>query len=538
MKTIQYIFVLVSFLFLNQAVTKGDTLKPVERVIGNLHISIDPRIELLTTIQLLADYPVINRNKPYSKEVINYFKSFSSQEAVKITDSLFQKYGFSHDASPTLMLYLSQVPELEQQMNFSERLIERGGGAENLEQYRKAIKQFAEISNFEVFWNSRITLYNQILDLTIAEMDGIDLVKNLEDYYNETQNSYNIILSPSFSGGYGPRIPAKNGKYDIYACLTTWYEKEGVPYMAMEDLQNYIWHEWGHSFVNHLTEKYRDRIDASSELLEPIAKKIAGKSYPYWYQSVNEHLIRAIHVRLLELHTDSQKAKKMLDNELEKHFIYIEPIIEKLKEFEKQRDTKNISFSEFYPEFFNLFDSLLKIEYWKQIDMRFKGPINKVSSEEKLVCIYPTKDADTTALKISQNYASSVFDMFFKSKGGILLADTTALKTDLSKYGIIAYGTIESNLFLKQYASTFPFKVENQVIYADKEYTDEKIKFITCVPNPLNPEIGMSIYTALSNRYIQGINNVFHGMEDYILFLNENTILSKGFYKKEGKWEF
>ena len=513
-----------------------ENMNPIVRSVGSLHISIDPRMELLTTVQLLSNASWINKNNSYSQEVINHFKSFSSEEVVAQTDYLEQNYSFGGDAPPEFMLYLSQVPELEQQMDFLERLLERGGGVENLEQYRKAIKHFAEVSNFEDFWNNKIPLYNKILDLTVAEMSGIDLVKILEDYYNETQESYNIILSPSFSGGYGPKIPSKNGKYDIYACLTTWYEKYGIPYMAMEDLQNYVWHEWGHSFVNHLTNKYLDKVNASSKLLEPIAKKQAGQAYPYWYQSVNEHIIRAIHVRLLELHSDSQKAKTMLDNELGLRFIYIEPLIEKLKDFEKQRDENGITFSEFYPKLINLFDSLLQIEYWKQIDMNFKGPISKVMREPQRAFIFPTQDSDTESLKIIQEYVAKVFNMS-QLRNGLLLADTTALKTDLADYGISAYGTIESNLFLKQYAHLFPFKIENETIYADKEYTNPNIRLFSCLPNPFNSEVGMLVCTAISNLAFQNPVSISSDV-DYILLLDSETVLGKGFYKKNGKWKF
>ena len=536
MKKILCFLSLITVIFCGQVSAQKENMKPLVRSVGSLHISIDPRMELLTAAQIISNAFYIDRNKSYSQEVITYFKPFSSEEVVAQTDSLEQNHYFGADTPTEFMLYLSQVPELEQQMAFSTRLLERSGGAENLERYRNALKQFAEVSNFEGFWNSRVPLYNQILDLTVAEMGGIDLVKVLEEYYNETQNSYNIILSPSFSGGYGPKIPANNGKYDIYACLTTWYEKEGVPYMAMEDLQNYIWHEWGHSFVNPLTEKYRDRIDASGKLLEPIAKKIAGIAYPYWYQSVNEHLIRAIHVRLLELYVDSQKAKTMLNDELDKRFIYIEPLVEKLKDFEKQRDENRITFSEFYPELINLFDSLLKIEYWKQIDMNFKGPLQKVMNEPQRAFIFPTQDSDKESLKTIQDYVARIFNMA-QLRNGLLLADTTALKTDLSDYGISAYGTIESNLFLKHYASTFPFKIENQTIYADKEYTDPNIRLFSCLPNPYNSETGMFICTAISNNVFQ--NSVFISADvDYILLVDSENVLSRGFYKKDGKWEF
>jgi hypothetical protein len=414
--------------------------------------------------------------------------------------------------------------------------MERGGGAENLEQYRKALKQFAEVSRFEDFWNSKIAFYNQILDLTIAELGNTDLVKVLEDYYNETQASYNIILSPVFSGGYGPRIPDENGKLDIYACIAMWFEKDSIPYMDRENLQNYIWHEWGHSFVNPLTEKYKDSVMVSEKLIEPIAKKQAGRAYPYWNMSVNEHIIRAIHIRLLELHSDSQKAKKMLENELSMRFIYVVPLIEKLKDFEKQRDEKGTTFSEFYPELLNLFDSLLKIEYWKQVDMNFKGPIYEALKDNQQVFIYPAKDLDTVALKTIQDYAAKIFNMM-QLRNGLLLADTVALKTDLSDYCIRVYGTIESNLFLKRHADILPFKIENGTIYADKEYTDPNLRLIYCVPNPHNPEMGMTVFTAISNNAYQ--NSMRINMDaDYLLLLDSENILCKGFFKKDGKWEF
>jgi hypothetical protein len=238
----------------------------------------------------------------------------------------------------------------------------------------------------------------------------------------------------------------------------------------------------------------------------------------------------------LELYSDSQQAKTMLNNELRMRFIYIESLIEKLKDFEKQRDEKGITFSEFYPELLNLFDSLLKIEYWKQIDMNFNGPIMEVLRENQRSFIYPTQDLDTMSLKSIQDYVTKLFNMS-QLRNGLLLADTTALKTDLSDYGISVYGTIESNLFLKHYADLFPFKIENETIYADKEYTNPNIRLMFCLPNPYNSETGMLVCTGISNNAYQ--NSVsFSADVDYILLLDSETVLSKGIYKKNGKWEF
>jgi hypothetical protein len=253
------------------------------------------------------------------------------------------------------------------------------------------------------------------------------------------------------------------------------------------------------------------------------------RAYNNWITCVNEHIIRAINIRLNGLYLDVEKSKKLLHEELRRNrFIYIEPLIEKLKEFEKQRDENHITFSDFYPELLILFDSLQNMEYWKTIG--FIGPISAVYDEEKIVYVYPTQDSDKKSLKIAQDYALKMFNKYAKSKNGLFLADTTAIKTDLSEYGILAYGNIESNLFLKQYSALFPFRFENQTIYMDKEFTGENIKLIACVPNPFNPKKGMVIYTAHSNKDIKDINSVRHGHEDYILFESKRFIIKNGWY--------
>ena len=505
-------------------------------------------MEILTAVQLLAGHSGLNRNLPYSKDILNHFESFSSHEAVLMSNTLLQ-YGFGRDAPITFMLYLSQPLELRQQIAFTNdlNLLDRSGGVDNLEQYRKSMKQFSEISNFEDFWNSKVPFYNQILDLTFADTGERDLVKILEDYFNETNDSYNILIIPSLAGGVGPKIRDADGKDMVYACIQATDMKDDIPYLNLNGhgMFHLVWHEFGHSFVNSLTERYLNKIEPLSKLFEPISSFMFKQSYHNWEICVNEHIVNAINVRLYELNLGSQQAKSLLDSEINNHFIYIEPLIEKLKDFENQRDKNNITFSEYYPKLLSVFDSLQQVAYWKQFDLNFKGPIFGPILEEKVAIVYPTHDLDTEALKIAQEQASNLFDFITRFKGGIIfLEDTIALKTDLSECGIMAYGTIESNLFLKHHASIFPFRIENQTIYADKEYMDKDMKFITCVPNPLNPLKGMSIHTALSNRAIQGINEAFYESdfpflsEDFILFLNRETVLNKGFYDKGEKWEF
>ena len=532
-----FLLIIMFFLFQSQISSQEIFIQPIERNVEKLNISIDPRMELLSTIQLLSNYSFINREIPYSKKIIKNFKSFKNQKAVKMTNTLFKKYGFSYDAPVEFMLYLSQPLELKRNLSFSDYLLERAENEENLEQYRKSIKEFAEKTNFISFWNKNIPFYHQILDRTVTEMNRTNWVQVLENYYNETRKSYNIIISPALKGGYGPCISDNDG-INIYACIPTESKKDETPYLNNDVLLHYVWHEFSHSFVNPLTEKYAEQVAVSEKLFEPIIYFMHRKAYTDWKSCVNEHIIRAIEVRLYELYVSEEKPKEKLNNEIKDYFIYIEPLIEKLKEFEKQRDEKDITFSDFYPNFLNLFDSLVKIEYWKEKTRLFAGPINAVQDAEKIAYIYPTYNKNKKALKIVQDYSLKMFNNNENSKEGLFLSDSVALQTDLSDYGIFAYGTMESNLFLKQHADAFPFKIENKKVFLDKEYKGKHIRLITCVPNPLNHEKGMFIYTALSNKSITDFNIVRHGKLDFILFLNKNYIAEGGLYRKNEKWEF
>ena len=59
------------------------------------------------------------------------------------------------------------------------------------------------------------------------------------------------------------------------------------------------------------------------------------------------------------------------------------------------------------------------------------------------------------------------------------------------------------------------------------------------MPNPENPELGMAVYTAIDERRIIDINNVFHGPDDFCIFTDCDHILSRGYFEKWGtEWCF
>lgn len=228
-------------------------LKPIETKVGGLSLSIDPRIELLGVIQTLHGYipECTTQGTTYDSMARKYFAKYSNHKAVVMTGKLMaEPYGFAYDASPCLMMHHTQPDALKRHLKYNDYIIWRAGGKKNLVAYTKAIRQFARESNFADFWNSNIGFYQTIVDNEVAELGGMDVVKTLEDYYNEKRGNYNIIFSP-LSGGcsYGVKVFSSEGT-EIYSMTALWQKKDMIPFLPRNILIGLAWHCLRHRILS------------------------------------------------------------------------------------------------------------------------------------------------------------------------------------------------------------------------------------------------------------------------------------------------
>ena len=336
----------------------GQQMKPVQENVGKLQISIDPRIELINIVQTLSTYPFIDRESSHSKKAQAYFKEAATLDAVTFTDELHKK-GFGFDVPLLFMLHLSAVPELKKVFVYPDRLVEKARGEHNLERYRVALAEFARQSDFYTFWEQNQEFYKKTVRKTASYLETIDYVKALEEYYNETQGGYHLVLNPvSENFNYGPKMPSSSGEFEIYGIVALDESEDGIPYLNNADMENLLWHEFSHSFVNPLSDKYLDKVMVNESLHEPIKKEMKTQGYGSWLTCVNEHIVRAATIRIIAINSKLEHAQELLKEELSKGFVYIEPLIEALKRYEMKRDSEGITFTDFYPELLSVFDQL------------------------------------------------------------------------------------------------------------------------------------------------------------------------------------
>lgn len=509
---------------------------------ADLKIMVDQRIELLAVVQVLSDYHekyglLTGFDFPYKRDVNLFFSPYKEHLVIKIFNKMSSN-SFSYDAPPTLMLHLSNPPQLELEIPLTDDLINRGGGKEQISKFLEALRDFAKVSQFELFWNSHRGTYEEMVAHIQNQIKGNEYIADIEEYYGMHQNSYMIIVSPLFhSGGFGPRVERRTGVFDIYNITGTNSIENGFPRFGSTDHLKYIaWHEFSHSFVNPITSVFSKEINKYAKLYSPISNHMRIQAYPDWQTCLNEHIVRAVTTRLSYLKINQETGDNALFNERKRGFFYIPALCERLKYYESNRD-KFKTFSEFYPEVIKVFEELANRDLGKDFySIPFEGTINAVGFDKNsVIIIIPTNEEDPVIQMNIHDFVNEYHKFYPESS---IIMDTEAMKRDLSEYSLIVFGTMEGNKWLKENSSIFPFKIEPNRIVADTVYEGVDLRFISAWPHPQNPKRGVLVYTAQQAKDIIRINSVFHGPTDYVV-ARERSIIKAGNYKKiKNHWSF
>ena len=228
--TVLILFSLVSMLPFEKSLKVGQVAgaqcqitQTSQGVSDRISLGVDKRIELLTAVQLFTNWTktgIWKQSYPYKEDMLEHFGNFSDHRAVAICENLIAS-GFSYDAPVGFMMHLSDPPELNVVIPFSEYHIMRAkwaGGKEFLEEFVEALRSFCSESNFDEFWDSHQDFYDSVERRAYASIPLESTVKALEDYFGAEQHAYRVTLAPLFLGNYAYWIKVSDS-FDIYAFL-------------------------------------------------------------------------------------------------------------------------------------------------------------------------------------------------------------------------------------------------------------------------------------------------------------------------------
>jgi hypothetical protein len=170
----------------------------------NAFAEILPEIELLSGVQSQTSWikrmaPAGDGNK-YFQRLKSFFEKYEDHEAVEITQDLLDD-GFSFDAPPGFVLNLGPLPELKEDSTPS-YFIQRAGGMDKLEEFRTALKNLAEESNFMEFFLAERKYLKEVADSTIRGFDAQKVTGWLNSFFGYKGDEFHIVFAPAmFPGG-------------------------------------------------------------------------------------------------------------------------------------------------------------------------------------------------------------------------------------------------------------------------------------------------------------------------------------------------
>lgn len=321
-----------------------------------LDVRVDSRIELLAVVQYLSGYKLITqKDSLYRRNINQHFSRFKSHPAVKLFAEMSED--FNYDAPPTTMLHLSEPPDLHLQSPFTEHLEQRAGGRERLNQFINLLREFASETQFMAFFEASQPIFSPTVTRVHKQVQTCDTIRTMEEYFGLRQHSYGVLLAPLFANSnYGPRIERADRTYDAYAIVgTSEMAIHGILLFAFGPVVScsLLWHEFGHSFVNPITAKFREEFDRYQALYVPISKRMARLAYPTWDICVNEHIVRAVIIRLTcRKHSNVRRFNLLMEKM--RGFWYVEELCARLEDYEVHRDTYP-TFEDFYPRLIDVF---------------------------------------------------------------------------------------------------------------------------------------------------------------------------------------
>jgi len=260
-----------------------------------------------------------------------------------------------------------------------------------------------------------------------------------------------------------------------------------------------------------------------------------SQAYSDWETTVKEHIVRAVACRLAaKKYGEESSNLTEYRNEVGRRFIYVIPLIAKLKEYERNRERYK-TFDDFFPELLSVFVKIKPEDisnYQNTVASIRKPNISNMPEfgnvdAEKLLIIIPTEESDSTNQQQLLGFINDYKQRYFPISK--IISDKEALKIDFSNYDIIIFGTPNSNLFLKKYIEQIPIFIGSNKIVADKEYIGDNYQMLISWVNPQNESRHMSIYTAQKTQDIININTIMPSI-NYTIAKNYKTV-KKGKYK-------
>lgn len=334
----------------------GNSMEKVEIIDNQISYQVHPYTELFGIMAILANSSCLYKNagdechnRNYRNEIIKWFTPLKKHKAILLLTQYTSDFSFNYDAPCGLFLELA-----DNENGFSDYICKKRLPLQSIElnEFLKEIHNFILDSNFKKFYNMNKLRYRKSLESFIEKTIDYSPENYLFQFIGNKSDKLAINLMHSVcSSHYG----LNTEKY-LYVCVMPNGESniQGEPDFAfnLPDITSLILHEFAHSFINPLTDKYKYIVNEMDNEMFGDALDLN----PYGGDintAINETVIRSIECCYIE-ETFPEIYQSFINNYIKSGFSQIPHTIRMLQKFQSNRDIY-LSIDDFYSKLLNSF---------------------------------------------------------------------------------------------------------------------------------------------------------------------------------------
>ena len=300
----------------------------------DIEVKIDPRIEFLQTLMLLAGNPHTNsENAAYKLAILDKYKSFKNHSSVAAFREVLTRKFNSLDAPTFFFVRLTEQFELRKDIDNS--LYESDN---EIQVFLEKIRNLAIKMDYVSFFNGNANFYQTTLAVFEYNLTDFDEKNRMLNYYKQSDLSayhFKIVLNLLGKGNFGPGLQTQK-RQELYAIISPSASAGNLPAFDLNEVHYLVWHEFSHSFVNPLIDQHFEQYQQSEKLFLPIQKSMEAQAYTDWRVTLKEHLVRAVTCRLAaQKYGDEFAEWNYTLTEIGKKYIYLPLMLDELFAYER-----------------------------------------------------------------------------------------------------------------------------------------------------------------------------------------------------------
>lgn len=335
----------------NRAGRDAPAAKPTAEKKADVTVTVDPRVELIAITQHLSGYTNNPRFKgrisdldyPYINTIKQHFAEFKDHASIKRLAELRVS-----GSDPMFIAVQMSEPD---EVAFRNPVDRSGVRTENAEAYVDALRAFAKAANFKAFFDENKASYDTLISNFNRSLDTQSIVTQTQNYCGEQPGRYVIVLAPLLGrASFGPNATAPDKSKVFYAILPAYRVVDGsLSFGESSLIGDYLYHEFGHSFINPLVDKHWSELEKYASLMEKVRYRQSANYGRDWKICLYESVVRAMTARIILRQKGAQAYADQLASDKKSGFFFIEDLCRSLETYEQSRD-KFQNLESYFPE--------------------------------------------------------------------------------------------------------------------------------------------------------------------------------------------